>query len=85
MILIVRLARSLSNRSAPAALLLLSRRPAFSLSAAALVRLFVKEGKLLKLLSGAARQSLALLADLRPLNPPAQKKQARHSALLKAH
>ena len=78
MILIMRLARGLGNRSAPAALLLLRRRllmrrPAIPLSVAAFVRLFIKEGKLLTLLSGAARDSRALLAHLQPLNPAAQK------------
>ncbi len=64
--MIVILARSLGNRSAPAALLVLMRRPAIPLSGAA----FVRPGELL---SGADGESPALLAGLKRLNPPAQK------------
>ena len=66
MMMIVILARGLANRSAPAALLLLMRRPAIPLSDVA----FVRQGELL---SGGDRESLALLAGLKRLNPPAQK------------
>ncbi len=66
MMMIVLLARGLCNRSAPAAVLVLMRRPAISLSGAA----FVSQGALL---SGADRESLALLAAWQRLNPPALK------------
>jgi hypothetical protein len=58
-------ARRFCNRSVPAAVLLLMRRPAISLSGAA----FVSSGELP---SGSDRESLALLARLMRLNPPAQ-------------
>ena len=69
MIMIVILARGLGNRSTPAALLVLMRRPATALSGAASLRRFVNHGELL---SGADGESPALLAGLKRLNPPAQ-------------
>jgi hypothetical protein len=66
MMMIVILVRGLSNRSTPAAILVLMRRPAIPLSGAA----FVRQGALL---SGCDRESLALLAGFQPLIPPAQK------------
>lgn len=59
-------ARALANRAAPAALLILIRRPAIPLSGVA----FVRQGKLL---SAAERESLELLPGWKPLNPPARK------------
>jgi hypothetical protein len=66
MMMMVILARGLGNRSAPAAVLVLMRCPAIPLSGAA----FVRPGELL---SGADRESPALLAASKRLNPPAQK------------
>ena len=65
MIMIVLLARGLRNRSAPAALLVLMRRPAIPLSDAA----FVGQGELL---SGGDPECPVLPAGLPRLNPAAQ-------------
>ena len=72
MIMIVRRARGLSNRSAPAAVLILMRRQAIPLSAPAFVRQFVKVVKEGALLSAADPESPVLPAGLQRLNPPAQ-------------
>lgn len=66
MMMIVLLARGLCNRSAPAAVPVLMRRPAIPMSAAA----FVRQGELL---SGSDPESPALLAGWQRLNPAAQK------------
>jgi len=70
MMMIVILARGFCNRSAPAALLVLMRRPATALSGAAFVRRFVNHGELLSAGDGECR---ALPNGLNRLNPPPQK------------